>query len=119
MQKVIKVSGSERLLAKRETARKAFHAADNDMSLRRAALRRDRPSRGAYEPGEWVMIWKVHLNQGSWIGPAKVVIQEGATTVFCNNSGTLVRAAPEHVRPVCAVEISAHTFGRTIENHSQ
>ena len=28
------------------------------------------------------MIWKVHLNQGSWIGPAKVVIQEGATTVF-------------------------------------
>ena len=92
------------LLAKRETARKAFHAADNDMSLRRAALRRDRPSRGAYEPGEWVMIWKVHLNQGSWIGPAKVVIQEGATTVFCNNSGTLVRAAPEHVRPVSAVE---------------
>eukprot|EP00435_Cladocopium_sp_Y103_P010407 s1891_g2.t1 len=36
------------LLAMRETARKAFWAADNDMSLRRAALRRDRPHRGAY-----------------------------------------------------------------------
>ena len=74
------------------------------MSLRRAALRRDRPHRGAYEPGEWVMIWKVHLKQGSWIGPARVIIQEGPTTVFCNNSGTLIRAAPEHVRPVSSVE---------------
>jgi len=92
------------LLAQRETARKAFYSADNDMSLRRAALRRDRPHRGAYEPGEWVMIWKVHLKQGSWIGPARVIIQEGPTTVFCNNSGTLIRAAPEHVRPVSSVE---------------
>ena len=33
---------SRELLAMRETARRAFHAADNDMSLRRAALRRDR-----------------------------------------------------------------------------
>ena len=92
------------LLAQRETARKAFYSADNDMSLRRAALRRDRPHRGAYEPGEWVMIWKVHLKQGSWIGPARVIIQEGPTTVFCKNSGTLIRAAPEHVRPVSSVE---------------
>ena len=33
------------LLAKRETARRAFFSADNDMALRRAALRRDRPQR--------------------------------------------------------------------------
>ena len=105
------------LLAKRETARRAFHAADNDMSLRRAALRRDRPSRGAYEPGEWVMIWKVHLNQGSWIGPAKVIIQEGASTVFCNNSGSLIRAAPEHVRPVSAVEAQLIPFEEQVKAH--
>ena len=96
--------------AMRETARKAFHAADNDMSLRRAALSRDRPHRGAYEPGEWVMIWKAHLNQGSWIGPAKVIIQEGSTTVFCNNSGTLIRAAPEHICPASAVEAQLIPF---------
>eukprot|EP00435_Cladocopium_sp_Y103_P029607 s2915_g7.t1 len=47
------------LLAMRENARHAFHSADNDMALRRAALRRDRPHRGAYEEGEWVMVWKV------------------------------------------------------------
>ena len=87
------------------------------MSLRRAALRRDRPSRGAYEPGEWVMIWKVHLNQGSWIGPAKVIIQEGASTVFCNNSGSLIRAAPEHVRPVSAVEAQLIPFEEQVKAH--
>ena len=57
-----------------------------------------------YEPGEWVMIWEVHLNQGSWIGRAKVINQERSTTVFRNNSGTLVRAAPAHIRPVSAVQ---------------
>ena len=92
------------MLAKRETARKAFHAADNDMALRRAALRRDRPHRGAYSPGEWVMVWKNNLNKGSWIGPVKVIIQDGNNTVFCNNMGSIIRAAPEHIRPVSAVE---------------
>ena len=92
------------MLAKRETARKAFHAADNDMALRRATLRRDRPHRGAYSPGEWVMVWKNNINKGSWIGPAKVIIQDGNNTVFCNNMGSIVRAAPEHIRPVSAVE---------------
>ena len=93
-----------KVLAMRETARRAFHAADNDMAIRRAALRRDRPHRGAYEPGEWVMVWKFHLGKGSWIGPAKVIIQDGPTSVFCNNAGSVLRAAPEHVRPVSAVE---------------
>ena len=92
------------LLAMRETARRAFHAADNDMSLRRAALRRSRPHRGSYEAGEWVMIWKVHNLKGSWVGPARVIKQDDASTVFCNNAGSIIRAAPEHIRPVSAVE---------------
>lgn len=38
-------------LAKREAARKAIHAADNDSSLRRSLLRRTRPGRGPiYSP---------------------------------------------------------------------
>ena len=92
------------LLAMRETARRAFHAADNDMALRRAALRRDRPHRGAYESGEWVMVWKINNHKGSWICPARVIKQDNSTTVFCNNAGSIVKAAPEHVRPVSAVE---------------
>lgn len=50
------------------------------------------------------MIWKAHLNKGSWIGPVKVIIQEGPTSVFCNNAGSILRAAPENIRPVSAVE---------------
>ena len=42
-------------LAMRESARKAFHDADNNAALRRAALRRERPDRGSYEPGEWIL----------------------------------------------------------------
>ena len=92
------------LLSMRESARKAFHTADNSMSLRRAALRRDRPGRPAYQPGEWVMVWRASTNKSSWIGPAKVIQQDGNTTVFCNNMGNIIKAAPEHVRPVSAVE---------------
>ena len=92
------------ILAMRESARKAFHSADNNMALRRAALRRTRPHRGSYEAGEWVMVWKTGINQNMWIGPAKVVQQDSNLTVFCNHVGNLIRAAPEHVRPVSAVE---------------
>ena len=43
-------------LARRELARKAYHAADNSDALRRALLRRSRPGRAAYETGEWIMM---------------------------------------------------------------
>ena len=42
----------------RESARKAFAAVDNDQTLRRALVHRSRPTRGFYEKGEWVMMWK-------------------------------------------------------------
>ena len=91
-------------LAMRESARKAFHEADNQMSLRRAMLRRSRPPRGEYSAGEWVMVWKLRENKRGWIGPAKIVQQDGPHSVFCLFQGNLIRAAPEHVRPVSAAE---------------
>ena len=91
-------------LAMRESARKAFHEADNQMSLRRAMLRRSRPARGEYTPGEWVMVWKLREQRRNWVGPAKVVQQDGPHQVFCLFQGNLMRAAPEHVRPVSAAE---------------
>jgi hypothetical protein len=91
-------------LAFRETARRAFAAADNSAAIRRAALRRNRPPRGQYVPGEWVMIWRANTTSKGWIGPAKVIQQDGSHTVFCQHMGSLMRAAPEHVRPVTAVE---------------
>lgn len=91
-------------LARREIARRVFHAADNDQALRRALLRRTRPSRGHYEPGTLVMLWKQTINQKGWYGPARVIQQEGQTCVWCNHMGNILKVAPEHVRPVSAAE---------------
>ena len=85
---------------------KQFFAADNSMAIRRAALRRERPHRGQYAPGEWVMIWRHTENSQGWTGPAKVIQQGGNCAVFCRHLGNLIRAAPEHARPVSALEAS-------------
>ena len=90
-------------LARREAARRAYHMADNDAVLRRAILRRTRPARQWYRPGEWVMVWKSGLNEG-WRGPMKVVIHENAQTVWITQNCKLYRHAPEHIRPVTALE---------------
>ena len=82
----------------------AFHQADNDMSLRRACLRRSRPDRKAYTPGEWVMMWQPDKVNGYWFGPLKVVNQEGQFSIWATQSGKLYRRAPEHVRPLCSSE---------------
>ena len=93
-------------LAYRESARKAFHAADNDAALRRALLRRSRPGQSQYSPGEWVMIWRQGKGNlpGSWLGPQKVVVHENAQTIWTTSACKLYRSAPEHVRPVTAYE---------------
>lgn len=91
-------------LARREAARRAFHSADNDAVLRRALLRRSRPARQWYQPGEWVMIWSNSQRNQGWKGPMKVIQQEGQNTVWVTQHGKLYRPAPEHVRPVTSIE---------------
>ena len=91
-------------LAIRESARRAFHAADNNAALRRAMLSRTRPHGGQYSPGEWVMLWKTVGNQKGWFGPMQVVIHESESTVWLTWGGKLYRGAPENVRPVSAYE---------------
>ena len=93
-------------LAYRESARKAFHSADNDAALRRALLRRSRPGTYTYAPGEWVMVWRQGKGNlpGMWIGPQKVVIHENAQTIWTTVASKLYRSAPENVRPVTAME---------------
>ena len=93
-------------LAYREAARKAFHAADNDSALRRSMLRRSHPHRGSYSPGEWVMIWREGKGDypGSWNGPMRVVVHESQQTIWTTAQSKLYRVAPEHVRPVTALE---------------
>ena len=95
----IGVQEFKNLLEIRESARRAFHSADNSNTLRRAVLRRPCPNRGTYEPNQWIMIWRAE-QQGNpkWIGPQKTIIQDGNHTVWSTQGGRLFRSAPEHVR---------------------
>ena len=87
------------LLSIREAARRAFHTADNNEALRRAALRRSCPSRGNFGKNEWVMIWRSNpLKQSRWQGPHRVILQDANHTVWCTSNGTLYRSAPENTR---------------------
>ena len=91
-------------LSLRESARRAFHSADNNAALRRAVLRRSCPHRGTYQAGEWVMCWKSNVNQKGWFGPLQVVTQEGNRVVWLTQGDKLYRSPPEMCRPVSAYE---------------
>ena len=85
-------------LKRRESARKAFIIADHDQKLRRAWLRRSRPARQLYAPGDWVMFWRHNRvnNQGQWHGPAKIVLTEDQNVLWLTHLSRLYRCAPEH-----------------------
>ena len=93
-------------LSRRESARKAFVQTDHDQALRRSILRKTQGKPQKYHPGEWVMVWRqgkgAYADQ--WIGPMRVVVHENAQTVWTTMAAKLYRAAPEHVRPVSAME---------------
>ncbi len=93
-------------LKRRETARQAFITADHDQKLRRAWLRRSRPARQLYAPGDWVMFWRYNKinNQGQWNGPAKIVLTEDQNVLWLTHLSRLYRCAPEHVRPLSTRE---------------
>ena len=103
-------------LHKRETARKAFITADHDQRLRRAYLRRSRPSRGAYLPGDRIMFWREGKGNlpGQWHGPAKVIIQEGENLIWISHMSRLYRCAPEHVRSLSSQEVGNSPSDNTI-----
>ena len=105
-------------LARRESARQAFIRADNSAALRRAMLRRTRPARDQYSPGEWVMYYKNASNipgQGSWIGPMRTVTHSDQHSVWATMGGKLYRGAPEHFRPVSANESNQIPVSSSLE----
>lgn len=92
-------------LALRERARRAFVSVDNSQVLRRALVHRTRPERGAYTKGSWVMVWKKRgESNGGWVGPMRVIVQEGPQVVWVTMQNKLYRVAPEHLRPLSALE---------------
>ena len=94
-------------LAIRERARRAFAQVDNCQVMRRAILQRTRPKREEYLKGSWVMIWRKRGESiGNWQGPMQVVMQESPQVIWVTVGSKLFRIAPEHVRPLSAVEES-------------
>ena len=88
----------------RTIARKAFLTSDNSEAIRRALLRRSCPVRGPFEAGQQVMYWR-KINRanrregGRWHGPARVVSQQGSSTVWIAHAHRLLKCAPESLRP--------------------
>ena len=106
-------------LAMRESASRAFHEADNHSALRRALLRRSCPSRGEYQRGEWVMVWKTTGVNKGWFGPMQVINQDGPHCVWVSQGNNLIRCAPEHCRPISALEAQKLPQGVSTERLNQ
>ena len=72
----------------RELARKAFVQTDNSDRLRRAFLRRQRPHRGHFASGAFVMFWRPGRGEikGKWHGPARIIIQESENVIWISFS---------------------------------
>ena len=95
-------------LLRRESARLAFVQADHSEKLRRAFLRRQRPHRGHFQSGTFVMFWRPGKGEytGQWHGPGRVIIQESEHVIWVSHSSRLYRVAPEHVRKLSEREAS-------------
>eukprot|EP00435_Cladocopium_sp_Y103_P016115 s3079_g4.t1 len=94
------------LLAKRESARLAFVKADHSSAVRKALHARSRPDRVNFQVGDMAMYWKAGKGvlDGSWHGPAKILMIEGRNLVWISHLTRLFRCAPEHVRKLSADE---------------
>ena len=105
-------------------ARKAFFEADNSQTIRRAMLRRSNPVRGPYLAGSWVLYWTKksspnRLAAGRWHGPAKVICQEGQSVAWVAHGSTILRCAPENLRPASSREWQSLTPAELQESPSR
>ena len=84
----------------RMAAREAFIKTSNDDALRRAELRRVRPSRGPFKVGDYIFYYdEADKTPGPnhWRGVGRVVGHEGSRTVWISHRGILIAASPEHL----------------------
>ena len=88
---------------------------DNSDRLRRAFLRRQRPHRGHFASGAFVMFWRPGRGEikGKWHGPARIIFQESENVIWISFSSRVYRVAPEHVRFLS--EREAYQYSTTLE----
>ena len=104
--------------ALRHLAAKAFFEANNSQLLKRALLARPRSEHAPAQLGDWVYYWRQSdskLDPTRWRGPALVCAIEPrsqetgvlrASVYWLAHGSSLVRVAPEHIRPEVARERS-------------
>ena len=95
----------------RVAAAKAFHSANHDALLRRSLLARPRAEHEPLSLGSWVFYWRQgdqKLEPSRWRGPAILCMIEPRVTdsgacrpsvYWVAHGSSLVRVAPEHIRP--------------------
>ena len=84
----------------RMAAREAFAQASNSDALRRAELRKIRPSRGPFPIGSYVFYFDAAEKEpgpNCWRGIARVVGREGSRTIWVSHRGILIAVSPEHL----------------------
>ena len=103
---------AQELVVLRTLAAKAFHEANNDALLRRSLLARPRSEHVSLELGSWAYYWRqgdTKLDTSRWRGPALVCMIEPKPksdaqkftphVYWLAHGSSMVRVAPEHVRP--------------------
>ena len=99
----------QRSVQLRTAASVAYHKTDCDQAIRNA-LHAGPRAWHHYEVGQTVYYWKKGMERGKkdhpyfWHGPAKVILTNLPTTVWVAHRGRIVKASPEHLRPVAEDE---------------
>ena len=110
-----------RNLEVRTRARKMFLLADNDSAIRGALLRKSCPPVDTYVIGQHVMYWRKRNTFGRreidrWHGPARIVCQDGSTTMWIAHGDKLLRCAPENLRPASLREWGSISLDQQVQN---
>ena len=93
----------------RGAAKEAFAQVDSSQRIRAAMLRKSVPSRGPFVMGDLVCF---HRRQGGragwkWFGPARVIGQEGRSTLWVVHGGIPMTVSSEQCRHATANEMMA------------
>ena len=101
-----------------QVATKAISQANNDDRLRRALLRRYSGVKHSLQTGDLCFYWRDVVNSQkpgpkiSWKGPATVVMveHEPHEVLWLVHGTTMLRASPEHVKPILPTDTTTTTL---------
>ena len=92
----------QRQLLMRQFAKEAYMKANASMKIRKSMLRKSVPLRGPYRPGDLVAFKK----KDKWLGPARVLPNEGRSSLWLVHGGVTILVAETSCRPATSDEVS-------------